>query len=71
MAEQFDKFCIDLIEIEKESCSDCGEPATHFISIDLGFQTASLGDLLFCQECGQEVVDRWRKILPAPSEESS
>lgn len=64
MDDQFDKSCVDLIPIEQESCSDCERPATHFISIDLGFQTASLGDLRYCEDCGKEVVERWRETLP-------
>jgi hypothetical protein len=66
MDGRFDKTCIDLMPIEAEPCSDCDRPATHFLSIDLGFQTSSLGDLAYCEECGKEMLERWREQLPDP-----
>jgi hypothetical protein len=67
MAE-FDKSCVDLIPIEPLECSDCAAPATHYISIDLGFQVASLSDLAYCEPCGRDIVARWREQLPDPPE---
>ena len=69
MAEHvFDKSCIDLIPVDREPCSDCEKPATHYICIDLGYQTTSLGDLAYCEECGNEALGRWREQLPEPKE---
>lgn len=64
MDDRFDKSCVDLTPIEAQPCSDCENPATHFLSIDLGFQVSSLGDLVYCEDCGKEMLERWREQLP-------
>lgn len=60
----FDKTCIDLIPLEPLTCADCEAPATHYICIDLGFQTDGLGDRGYCKPCGLEILARWREQLP-------
>jgi hypothetical protein len=65
---EFDKSCIDLIPLEPFTCADCDAPATHYISIDLGFQTAALSDLAYCEPCGLEILERWREQLPDSKE---
>lgn len=64
----FDSSCIDLAPIGPLECADCAAPATHYICIDLGFQTAGLGDSAYCEPCGREILERWREQLPSPSE---
>lgn len=67
--DKFDKSCIDLIPLEPQTCVDCENPATHFISVDLGFQTSGLDGGVYCKPCGFEILERWREQLPEPEDE--
>lgn len=64
MEERLCKEDVDLALIER-NCCECDErPATVYISLDLGFQTSSVGDGEYCDECGREEVERIRELLP-------
>lgn len=49
----------------ENKCSECDEkPATVFIEVDLGFMTCPVGDGRYCEDCGNEQLERIRELLP-------
>ena len=68
MSDRICKDDLDLGPIER-NCSECDErPATVYICIDLGFETTSLGNAEYCDECGKEHLERVRELLPTREE---